>query len=191
MKTSVQISGLRELQATMRKLGLNVSGKGDSRMVLRALHDGARPIVEEAKRLAPVLDEKTARTRTDGKGRERKYRGSAQRKRGAIKANIVQRTSKLVYNTVIINVRNRGYILNREGRNAARAGSPTYWWLVEFGTVNTRPQPFMRPAFDRMKGIAATTIKTSLAAGLDYYLANPANVPLDSQKPARRSRRTR
>lgn len=188
---TMQIDGLQALQKNMRKLGLNVSGRGDSRMVLRALHDGARPIVAEAKRLAPVLDESTARTYTDAKGRQRKYKGSAQRKRAAIKSNIVQRTSKQQYNTVIINVRNRGYIFSREGRNAARAGSPTYWWLVEFGTVNTKPQPFMRPAFDRMKELAALKIKESLFRGLEHYTQNPANIALDSQKPARRSRRTR
>lgn len=188
MKTTVKIEGLRELQASMRKLGLNVSGRGDSRMVLRALHDGARPIVAEAKRLAPVLDESTARVYTDAKGRQRKFKGSAQRKRGAIKSNIVQHTAKTVHNTVIIRVRNRGYIFTREGRNAARTGSPSYWWLVEFGTVRQAARPFMRPAFDRMKAVAAATIKSSLIKGLEYYLANPANVPIDSQRISRRRR---
>lgn len=190
MKASIQIDGLREILVRARKLKLDVSGRGDSRMVLRALHDGARPIVAEAKRLAPVLDERTTRVYTDSKGRSRKYRGSAQRKRGAIRANIVQHTAKTVYNTVIIRVRNRGYIFTREGRSAAAGGSPAYWWLVEFGTVNTRPQPFMRPAFDRMKEFAAATIKQSLIRGLDYYTLNPAEASLDSQ-PMRRARRAR
>lgn len=186
MKVRVHVDGLSEMSRAMKKLGINISGQGDSRMALRALHDGARPIVQEAKRLAPVLEEKTERTRVSKKGKTVKYRGSKRRRRGAIRANITQHTSRIAYNTVLVRVRNRGYIFSAKGKDAAIHGSPTYWWLTEFGTVKSPPRPFMRPAFDKMKGVAVEKIKSSLKAGLEYYTKNPANVGLDSQKLSRR-----
>lgn len=37
-----------------------------------------------------------------------------------------------------------------------------YASLVEFGTFDTRAQPFMRPAWDRMKGIVHSTLAREL-----------------------------
>lgn len=186
MKTTVSVEGLSQLSAAMKKLGIQVAGK-DSRMVLRALHDGARPIVAEAKRLAPVLDESKVYTTTNAKGKKRTYKGTKNRRRGAIRSAITQHTSRELFNTVIVRVRTKGYIFGPGGnREAAKAGNPSYWWLVEFGTVKMKPMPFMRPAFDKMKFLAVQNIKNSLETGIQYYLANPANVGLDSQKLKRR-----
>lgn len=39
-------------------------------------------------------------------------------------------------------------------RNTKRGGDTFYWRFVEFGTSHSRAQPFMRPAFESLSGLA-------------------------------------
>ena len=153
-RVSVELNGLRELNAAM--LALPPSIRRD-KMLMRALHDGARVIRDEAKRRAPVL-EKPIRNR--------------HRKMGALRNNIVEHASRKTDFAVEVRVRNRGYIFGQNRTRGSRtssslAGNPNYWWLVEFGTSKMAARPFLRPAFEMKKFEAAQKIRDSLRRGIE------------------------
>lgn len=147
---TVKVEGLSELQRAMDMLPVEIRRGG---LIVRALRRAGAIVRDAARRMAPVLpaDEETER-----------------RKSGAIRANIVSYVTGQFDGmiTAIIRVRSRGYIFENAGfrrrRDAALAGNPNYWWLVEFGTSDTRAQPFMRPAFMSTRDAALDMIKTGL-----------------------------
>lgn len=156
-KVTVQLEGLRELDNILRALPVEIKR---SKIIYRALHDGARLMAAEAKRRAPLLQDP----------REKR------RERGAIRSGITQQASRDRDFEVNIRVRNRGYIFapgpdtRRNPKSSQRAGNPNYWWLVEFGTSKMSAQPFMRPAFEAKKVAAATEIKASLGRGIKFVV---------------------
>lgn len=157
----MEVKGLRELQQAMSALPRHV--KRD-RMLMRALHDGARVIVAEAKRRAPVLQE-------PGK--------NPHRVAGAIRSGITQHASRTEDFAVTIRVRNRGWIFStratsRRPSNSRLAGNPNYWWLVEFGTSKMAARPFLRPAFEAKKFEAAQKIRDSLRRGIEVLASRLA-----------------
>lgn len=169
-RITMKVVGLRELDQALR---LMLPTMERERVILRALHDGARPITAEAKRRAPILKQNTVSTarrpQRGGRGTERaKPSRITWRVPGALRNAITQHTDRHSYSTVLVRVRNRGYIFAPGARNAdsAKAGNPNYWWLVEFGTSRTRPQPFLYPAFEAKKEEAARAIQVSLLRGV-------------------------
>lgn len=151
---SVKVEGLAELNRKLAALPDEIR-KGP--VLMRALHDGARIIRDEAKRLAPVL-QPDPRT---GKLDERRIVGN-------LRAGIVEHTDKREPDTVLVRVRNRGYIFGEgKGAQSWRRGNPNYWWLLEFGTSKMAPRPFLRPAFEGKKFAALNEIRRSLARGID------------------------
>lgn len=164
---TVEVKGLRELDYALRAMLPTMERE---RVILRALHDGARLIAAEARRRAPVLKNENQRivARKPTRGQSKPYYGTTQRVRGALKAGITQHTDKHHYSTVLVRVRNRGYIFGERARNvdAARAGNPNYWWLVEFGTSRAKAQPFLYPAFEAKKEEAVRAIQLSLLRGV-------------------------
>lgn len=170
-RITMQVVGLRDLDQALR---LMLPTMEQERVILRALHDGARLITEEARRRAPVLKAdglKPVRTSVkrgrEGRGTRTPIYGTKWRERGALRSGITQHTDIHNYSTVLVRVRNRGYIFGPGSRNAdsAKAGNPNYWWLVEFGTSRTRPQPFLYPAFEAKKEEATRAIQVSLLRG--------------------------
>lgn len=151
-KVTMQIEGLRELDNALAALPVEIKR---APIIYRALHDGARLIVAEAKRLAPVL-----------KDLSNKYRQP-----GAIRAGITQAASRTQDFEVDVRVRNRGYIFAQGSKSSALSGNPNYWWLVEFGTSKMAAIPFLRPAFEAMKGQAAEAIRESLRKGIAFVTA--------------------
>jgi HK97 gp10 family phage protein len=155
-RVSMKLEGLTELNRALMALTTEVK-KGP--VVMRALHDGARVIAAEARKLAPVLQD-------PGRNRHRQP--------GAIRAGITQHASKTEDFAVVVRVRSRGWIFGsgpdtrKNGKSARRAGNPNYWWLVEFGTSKMAARPFMRPAFEAKKFQAAMAIRESLKRGIDY-----------------------
>lgn len=157
---AMKIEGLSTMNARIaalqREFGVNQVQAG--KMVMRALHDAARPITAEAKRLAPVLRDPVR---------------NPHRRPGELRSGIVQHTSRDEYGTVYVRVRTRGYIFaegadsRRNPKSARRAGNPNYWWLQEFGTSQAPAQPFLRPAFERMKFTALEAFRKSLGRGIE------------------------
>lgn len=162
---TVEALGVREVDRALRMMLPEMERE---RFILRALHDGARPITDEAQRRAPVLqDDGKLRVLSRG-GRSKPYYGTRYRVRGALKSGITQHTDRHHYSTVRVRVRNRGYIFGPGARNAdaARAGNPNYWWLVHFGTSKQRANPFLYDAFEAKKGEALRNIQKSMLRGL-------------------------
>lgn len=154
-RVTIEVLGLRELDDLLHRLPQEVKR---APIIYRALHDGARVIVPEAKRLAPVLQDEDRAPR-------RQY--------GALRAGITQHADRrAVEPTVVIRVRSRGYIFapgsdsRRNPKSSVRAGNPNYWWLVEFGTSRAKAQPFLRPAFESRKLAAANAVRDSLRRGV-------------------------
>jgi HK97 gp10 family phage protein len=151
---SMKLEGLRDLNRALLALPQEVK-KGP--ILMRALHDGARIIRDEAKLRAPVL-------RDPGK--------NPHRQSGALRAGIVEHASRTEDFTVVVRVRSRGYIFGagpdtrKNGKSSRRAGNPNYWWLVEFGTSKMAARPFLRPAFEAKKFQAARAVRESLARGV-------------------------
>lgn len=165
---SMEVKGLRELDYALRAMLPTMERE---RVILRALHDGARPITAEARRRAPVLKDTNLRIvsqKTTRSGRTKPYYGTTQRVKGALRAGITQHTDRHNYSTVRIRVRNRGYIFGPGARNAdaAKAGNPNYWWLVHFGTSKMPGNPFLYGAFEAKKIEAARAIQVSLLRGV-------------------------
>lgn len=166
---TMKIEGLATLNARIVALQneFGIQNVRAGKMVLRGLHDAARPITAEAKRLAPVLKDPIR---------------NWHRTPGELRSGIVQHTSRDHYSTVLVRVRNRGYIFadgpdsRRNPKSSRRAGNPNYWWLVEFGTSHAPAQPFLRPAFERMKFVALEAFRKSLARGVAVVVKQLQNI---------------
>lgn len=163
MAGEIEIKGLSQLAALLDR----INGKVRNKLVMRALHDGARLIRDEAKSRAPVgTGDRIVkrRRRQDGTVSERVVKG------GLLKANIIEHADRAEYFKVLIRVRNSGYrrVGSRAGLQFKNPGSsPGYWWLVEFGTSQRPATPFLRPAFEGKKDDAIRAVVQSLARGID------------------------
>lgn len=157
-----EVKGVKEMNARIAALQkeFGTANVPAGKWVMRALHDGARVIRDEAKRLAPVL-------KTPDKRRHP----------GELKGNIVEHASREQWNTVYVRVRTRGYIFadgpdnSKNKKSSTRKGNPNYWWLVEFGTSKAPAQPFLRPAFESKKAAALREIQASLKRGLEVIVS--------------------
>jgi HK97 gp10 family phage protein len=140
----VHIDGLKELQENMNKLAADVKRGG---LILRGLMAGAKLVRDEAKRRVPVLPASTP-----------------WRKSGAIRDNIIAARKQYRKDmlTTIVRVRTRGWIFG-SNTSKRKPDNPQWWWLVEFGTSQSRAQPFMRPAFESKKLEAVYRIREALA----------------------------
>ena len=156
-RITIAVEGLRELDNALAALPVEIKR---APIIYRALHDGARLIVAEAKRRAPLLSDPLEQ----------------RRQRGALRSGIVEHVSREHDFEVNVRVRSRGYIFapgpdtRRNPKSAQRAGNPNYWWLVEFGTSKMPAQPFLRPAFEAQKSAAANAIRDSLARGVRFVV---------------------
>lgn len=154
-----EVKGLKEMDARMRALQQEFGTRNvpATKWVMRALHDGARVIRDDAKRRAPVLKDPIR---------------NPHRRPGELRSNIVEHASREEWGTVYVRVRSRGYIFKegpdsrRNPKSSRRAGNPNYWWLVEYGASHAPAQPFLRPAFESQKGAALRAIQASLKRGL-------------------------
>lgn len=155
-RVTVELKGLAELERALLALPKEVKA---SKIIYRALHDGARVIMPAIKQRVPILKNPSQEQR---------------REPGAIRASITQHASKTEKFAVLIRVRSRGYIFGagfdsrRNAKNPQRAGNANYWWLVEFGTSHAPAQPFLRPGFEEKKMAAATAVQLSLLRGVAY-----------------------
>lgn len=172
----IKMHGLAELERALKKLPEQIKRGG---VIMRGLQAGADMVREEAKRRAPLLKDARFVVTKSGRRATRGYMGTARRRAGAIRDNII--TQKRRGLRIVVRVRNRGYIFAKTShtrsdrlKNPALAGNPNYWWLVEFGTSKTRAQPFMRPAFEAVKFQAAGVIRSAIAEEIRKAMADPA-----------------
>lgn len=154
---SVQMSGLSELDKALGNLT-----KATARNVLkRTLTKAAEPIRDEAKRLAPVRTGKL-RDSIMISARVKNKVGNAEYS-AAMRAGL----SKDAARSALLAARKAGkgtgsmaevYVGPARGGGVIR-----YAHIVEFGSVDTAMQPYMRPAWDSQKDVALNLIKGELA----------------------------
>jgi HK97 gp10 family phage protein len=158
---SISVSGLREVDANLGQLS-----KATARNVLRrVLKKAGQPMADTAAALAP--DD----PRTDAPDLHRSIIVSTKLKNEVGKAEFAEVMQSG-------GTRAEAAQAMRDARRAAGGGSFAemyvgpeasifYAHLVEFGSVNNRPQPFMRPAYDQEKGAVLDIIKAELGGEID------------------------
>ncbi len=147
MVDKVELHGLKELRAKLKKLPLKIQ----QRELNRALRRGGAPMLALARQLAPVGTSFVRRLR----GKEWKHTG------GLLANSIVMRSErkKFLRNTAkqrigVVQTRNKG-------------DTAFYWRHVEFGTSKQRAQPFLIPSFELLKVHSSNIIRRELLKGVE------------------------
>jgi len=129
MPKTFKLTGTKEMENVLRQLPAQISQK----IVISALKKSAAPILEEARRLAPVGDE--------SKGRMRLRRNKSGK-------TVVSDYGKLKTNLKITNITKHRL---HSATVAVTVGKAFWGMFLEFGTRNQKKTPFMRPAFESKK----------------------------------------
>lgn len=137
--TRVRVEGLQELQRRMQALSADMGEK----IAFGAVLAGANLIKKEAISLAPVSDKSS---QIEG----------VKVDPGNLKRNIVNKRVPKGQRQMTAE-----YIVTVRGK-AKNAYASRYGAIVEFGSVDRGPQPFMRPAFEHEKGFAVAKIREIL-----------------------------
>lgn len=157
MKTSMRIEGMAETSSALAELT-----KATQRNVMRrVLQRAGEPIAEEARRLVPVAsgdlrDSISVLPRVRNTVGDAAYASALEG--GATRAGAV--TAK------------------RDALRTSNGGSSfaemfvgpislPYAHMIEFGTVNMEPRPYMRPAFDAKSGEAVAIIARDMGKEID------------------------
>ena len=135
----ISLIGDRKLAKKFERLG---SPAAQNRVIRRPLSNALTPISKEAKRLAPV-GETGALKRSIGK-KVKAYRGG-------VWGGVGPRTGGQFTR------------IDAKGKSHVPAN---YAHLVEFGTIKTRAQPFLRPALDKKRVTANQILRKGIAANL-------------------------
>lgn len=159
MSVSISVSGLKELDQA-----LGLLPKATARNVLvRTLSKAAEPLVEEAKRLAPVApvdggqlrDSIAASSRVKNKVGNAEYSAAMKQGLGVEAARSALRAARRAN-------KGNGSFAQLFVGPARGGGVIRYAHIVEFGSVKTAPHPFMRPAWDVTKDQVLSVIKQEL-----------------------------
>lgn len=137
--TTVRVEGLAELLRRMKDLGADI----ESKIAFGAVLAGANLIKKEAIALAPVSEKSSA---IDG----------VKVDPGNLKRNIVTKRVPKGQRQMTAE-----YVVGVRGK-AKHGFASRYGAIVEFGSVERGPEPFMRPAFEHEKGFAVAKIKEIL-----------------------------
>jgi len=146
MTVTVNVQGLRELQATLSKL----PAKMQELAGVRAVSQAAKVIQDEVKARSPVRDvpagSSAGKRVTAGKPKLR-YPGNLRRR--IVRKKVSKRGDNHVAFVVTL------------------SKSAWYGRLVEFGTRNAAPHPFMRPAVDAKGAASIDRFRVSLGENID------------------------
>lgn len=150
MKTSVHMSGLRELGQAFAALDLDIQKKAGR----NAVSAGANVIKKQAQANAPVLDRATP-TRKPGTIKKNIRSKAVKKKNGTFEARVWVKS---------LEKKKVSAFKESTGKSAREnPDDPYFWWFQEFGTAHHAAQPFMRPAFETKKVDAAEKIKSNLS----------------------------
>lgn len=141
-KTSIEVSGLRELGESMRSLSAKVS---------------TRIAVSATGAAAGIVKKATVSTIT------RNPSVDTVSLRDSVIVKKLPKGQSQVTSEHIVTFRGRGKPYNKKGQRIARA---PHAHLVEFGTVNMPAEPSLRPAFDTEKRRAVDVMADRLRKGI-------------------------
>lgn len=126
MEEEIKVEGLSALYEILQSMPVKL----EKNVMRGAIRAGSKPVAEDARRRAPVLAEPDPR-RVAGALAKSVRIMSTNARGGVVKGGVVA----------------GGRIKVGRGKNGAQA-DPFYAHMIEYGTVNHAPQPFMRPAID-------------------------------------------
>ena len=156
MSVTVSVSGLKELDQALGELP-----KATARNVLkRTLNKAAVPMVEEAKRQAPVRTGKL-RDSIMASSRIKNTVGNSEYS-AAMRAGLGKEAARSALLAARKANKGQGSFAEVYIGPARGGGIIRYAHIVEFGSVDTAPQPYMRPAWDATKDKMLTIIKDEL-----------------------------
>lgn len=134
MKMTIRVEGMQDIIERIRQIAQTTRRD----VVVSALEAGGEVIAEEARRLVPVQT-------------------------GNLRDSIGVATGGLNFSAVSLSKGNISVQIGpRQGPDEPHNGF--YGHMIEFGTYRIAPQPFMRPAFDRVSGEAAEVVAEHLGA---------------------------
>lgn len=156
MSISVSVSGFRELDAALGNLP-----KATARNVLvRTLRKAGEPIAEEARRHVPVRTG-TLRDSISVSARVKNKVGSAEYA-AAMKAGLGKQAAGAALRAARKAAKGTGSFAEAYVGPARGKGVIRYAHIVEFGSNDTAPQAYMRPAWDARQREALDIIKAEL-----------------------------
>lgn len=156
MSLRVSISGLAELDKALAELP-----KATARNVLkRTLDKAAQPVVDEAKMMVPVntgalRDSIIASTKIKNKTGSAEYSS-------AMRAGLGKDAARAALLAARRAGKGQGSFAETFIGPARGKGVIRYAHIVEFGSVDTPPQPYMRPAWEAKRMQALDIIKSEL-----------------------------
>jgi len=148
---AIRLDGADALERALDKLETKTSSK----IMKKAMRDGAKVILRATKARAPVDTGYMKKALT--------VRAARKRKRGVASFNVMFNTTKypnLITNTVRARTGKRG----RKLRGSKRFFYPA---IVEFGYAGVASDAFMRPAFDSTKHRVLQTIMGSIRRDIE------------------------
>jgi HK97 gp10 family phage protein len=157
VSATIELKGLKELEEKLVKLGA-VAGQ---KVLRKAGRKAMKPVLDEAKRLAPVSDDGGPHLR-DAIDIVVKNAGDGD----------TISTSGIRIKKLPAKVRRFLKAMRKRGVALAHPSPRRYWHLVEFGTRHSRAQPFIRPAFDSNVRTVLEIERAELAKGIDRALKN-------------------
>lgn len=148
-----KIEGLDPVIRKLRALPDKFAVRG----MRRALRKGANVVLKAARNNAKRIDDPESRERiwknisVQGGGRRREKQAGGPMMR--------------------VGVRGGARPLPKDTDTGLSGGNTTHWRFVEFGTVNNKAEPFMRPALANNTDAATNAIVAAAKAELDKELA--------------------
>lgn len=141
----IRLHGAKEMEAVLKQLPDYIS----KRVVTGALRSGAKVVLEEARRLAPVGHESKGRVRL------------RTTKKGKV---TIANYGKLKLNLRIVDITRKR---EHSATMAVSVGKAFWGMFLEFGTRFMAKRPFMRPAFEATQYAALDAIGKSLGDGIE------------------------
>lgn len=162
--STIKVEGLAELDRKLKAIPRELAGKNGGPL-RRALFAATRPILAQAKSLAPVDTGNLARNLIAKRDRNPAASGAAERYIVTVRAKRLSRKAKAAARTA-------------SGRiDYRKAGDAFYARFVEFGTAKVAAQPFLRPAFEQNKERAVQIFRDRLGRDLDGIVRKLARSP--------------
>jgi len=155
---TVQVLGLKELEAKLRALGEEYGAKAALSPVRAALRKAGKVVQQSA--IARV------RRKTGTLAENIIVTNDRKPPNGQLSVKVTVRAKAKAYKSNSSNVRQ-----GRIGLEYNYYGPLFYARFLEFGTSRMNPYPFLRPAFDENKGTLPEIIKSELAAAIDRSVA--------------------
>lgn len=166
----VEFEGFKETEDLFRQISNDFGKKDASNMMRNAVRRSMRPVLETAKALAPkdtgaLAASLQVETRIPG----RKDKGSKYIFPGDVVIGAVTTASgEKLAKTSFKNLKSGSKFKQIGITSDARAT------VMEFGTVHTPAQPYLRPALERNSSQVASSLGESLKISLEKYKAKQA-----------------